>query len=474
MVQMNSTQPYRHTAAYGAIFLLFALLSTTIVLPTYAPVAYAQTASTTTSTPPQKTDAEIKQEQRAALEQQLAEVEKQIDENQKTIAQYQKSGNTLKSDISKLNTEIATLNLKVKGIGLALTKLNGEIDETQKNIKGTESKIDINKQALSSAIREIYETDNANLIAILLAHNTLSEYFGALNNVMLLREGIHTKLGEITNLRQSLIATKEELAAKKQDQENLRAAQLAQKKNREQTQAEKALILKETKGKEAEYQKLLKKTQETAAQIRSRIFELLGGGALTFEKAYTYAKLAEGASGVRAALILAILSRESLLGKNVGQCSYTTAMHPTRDIPYFLQLLAKLGIDPASDAAKVSCANAHGAYGGAMGPAQFIPSTWKLYEARISAITKDVPANPWNNSDAFVATGIYIGDLLNSKSCIDYGNQMPDNAQKLRERCAAAKYYAGNNWYTYRFWYGEPVVTKADSFEKDIAVLKGN
>lgn len=458
--------------ARTAVFVLLMIVSLVFSFPSIV-MAQADTA-TTTPAAPVKSDAEIKQEQRAELERQLAEVEKQIDDNQKTIAQYQKSGKTLTTEIKKLNTEITTLNLKVKGIGLALNKLNGEIAETQKSINNTETKIDINKQALSSAIREIYETDHTNFVVVLFAHKTLSEYFGAINDVMLLREGIHSKLSEITDLRQNLIATKEELSAKKEDQENLRAAQLAQKKSREQTQAEKALILKETKGKEAEYQKILKKTQETAAQIRSRIFELLGGGALTFEKAYNYAKLAEGASGVRAALILAILSRESLLGKNVGQCSYTTAMHPTRDIPYFLQLLAKLGIDPQSNAAKVSCANAHGAYGGAMGPAQFIPSTWKLYEARISSVTKNNPANPWNNSDAFVATGIYISDLVNSQTCIDYGKQMPNDSQKLRERCAAAKYYSGNNWYTYRFWYGEPVVTKADAFEKDIAVLKGN
>lgn len=462
----------RKILARNAVFLLLIVVSVVFSLPSIV-VAQADTA-TSTPAAPVKSDAELKQEQRAELERQLAEVEKQIDANQKTIAQYQKSGKTLTTEIKKLNTEITTLTLKVKGIGLALNKLNGEIAETQKSINNTETKIDINKQALSSAIREIYETDHTNFVVVLLAHKTLSEYFGAINDVMLLREGIHSKLAEITDLRQNLIATKEELSAKKQDQENLRAAQLAQKKSREQTQVEKALILKETKGKEAEYQKILKKTQETAAQIRSRIFELLGGGALTFEKAYNYAKLAEGASGVRAALILAILSRESLLGKNVGQCSYTTAMHPKRDIPYFLELLSKLGIDPQSNAAKVSCANAHGAYGGAMGPAQFIPSTWKLYEARISAVTKNTPANPWNNSDAFVATGIYISDLINSQTCVDYGRQMPNDSQKLRERCAAAKYYSGNNWYTYRFWYGEPVVTKADAFEKDIAVLKGN
>lgn len=443
------------------------LLLCTIIVNLGMPAARAQTNASSTDS------GASKQEQRADLEKQLADLEKKIEEDQKTIEQYQKQGKTLNGEIKTLNAQIDKLNLKVKGINLTLTKLNQEINETQISINRTENKIDTNKEALSSALKSMDETDRENMLVILLAHDTLSDFFGAVNNTMLLQDGIRGKLNEITNLRQTLIATKVELSDKKESQENLRALQLAQKKNQEAIQAQKARILKETRGKETEYQKILKKTQETAAQIRSRIFELLGGGELTFEKAYNYARIAEGASNVRASLILAILSRESLLGKNVGRCGYQTAMHPTRDIPYFLELLGKLGINPNGVEAKVSCANSHGAYGGAMGPAQFIPSTWKLYSARISAVTQHEPANPWNNSDAFVATGIYIRDLMDSKSCIDYGNQIPSNAQKLRERCAAAKYYAGGNWYTYRFWYGEPVVTKADAFEKDIAVLKG-
>lgn len=455
----------------SVLALLFCAMVTVAALSPLS--SYAQSASSTstaTSTP----SGPSKQEQRADLELQLADLEKQIDAHQKTIEKYQKTGKTLKGEIGTLNAQIEKLNLKVKGINLTLTKLNQEINETQLNINRTENKIETNKEALTSAIQSLDENDRENMIVILFAHNTLSDFFGTINNVMLLQDGIRGKLNEITSLRQDLIATKTELSDKKESQENLKALQLAQKKSQEATQAAKNKLLRDTKGKETVYQTLLKKTQETAAQIRSRIFELIGGGEMTFEKAYNYAKIAESATGVRASLILAILSRESLLGKNVGRCNYQTAMHPKRDIPYFLELLSKLGINPNSTEAKVSCANAHGAYGGAMGPAQFIPSTWKLYAARISAVTKNEPANPWNNSDAFVATGIYIRDLVTSKSCIDYGNQIPSQTQKLRERCAAAKYYAGGNWYTYRFWYGEPVVVKADAFEKDIAVLKGN
>ncbi|TSC52644.1 MAG: Uncharacterized protein LiPW41_14 [Parcubacteria group bacterium LiPW_41] len=411
-----------------------------------------------------------KQTERAELERQLAELEKEIEDNQKKISEYQKQGKSLSGEISTLNAKINKITLQIKGINLNIAKLGQEITETQKNINNTENKIDGNREALAKGIQMLHESDQERMFNILLSHEKLSDFFGNLNDIVLMQEGVKSKLEETKKLRQELLEQKQQLSDEKQDVENLKAIQLAQQKAAQSTKTQKNTLLKDTKGKESEYQKILKKTQESAAQIRSRIFELLGGGELTFEKAYNLAKIAEGASGVRASLILAILNRESLLGKNVGQCTYQKAMHPTRDIPYFLELTKRLGVDP--EKVKVSCANQHGAYGGAMGPAQFIPSTWKMYEAKISAVTKSSPPNPWNNSDAFTATGVYIADLMNTSACINYGNQIPAEKTKLRERCAAAMYYAGGRWYTYRFWYGEPVVTKADQYDKDIDAIK--
>ncbi len=281
-------------------------------------------------------------------------------------------------------------------------------------------------------------------------------------------------IDEIIRLRGMLLEQKTELALEKDDVESLKAYQESQKRNVAATQSEKNELLTVTKGKESEYQKIVEEKQATAAEIRKRIFRLLGGGELSFEEAYQYAKLAEAATGVRSALTLAILDRESLFGKNVGRCSYTTAMHPTRDMPYFLALLGRLGLDPNSEFVKVSCPIAqHGSYGGAMGPAQFIPSTWKLYESKIAAVTGNNPPNPWNNADAFAATAVYMKDLLDSSSCKSYAeaNKNVVSYQTLLERCAAAKYYSGSRWYTYRFWYGDPVVQKANEFEQDIKIL---
>ncbi len=422
---------------------------------------------------PQEED--ITAQERSELEQQLAELEQEIDKHQQTIEEYKKQGSTLKTEINVLNSRISKLNLQVRALNLSISKLNQNINETQRQINQTENAIDSHRDALAESLRTLYDTDRRGLAQILLANETLSDFFGSINDLALVQDNLRIALTEITRLRQDLLTQKEELALEKSDTENLRLIQNQQRQSVQSTQDDKEYLLQVTRGRESEYQKLLAKTQATAAQIRTRIFELLGGGELTFEKAYEYARLAESATGVRAALILAILHRESLLGKNVGRCSYETAMHPTRDIPYFLDLLGRLDIDPTSKFAKVSCANQHGSYGGAMGPAQFIPSTWKIYESKIAAVTGNNPPSPWNNSDAFTATAVYIEDLLDSSSCRSYAseNQHLVAYQTLLERCAAAKYYAGGNWYRYRFWYGDPVVTKANEFEGDIRVLQG-
>lgn len=399
-------------------------------------------------------------ERRTELEKQLADLENQIEEHQKTIETYQKQSKTLKNEINALNSKISKLNLQIKSINIQLTKLNQDINETQRKINFSENRISYYKDALTQSIRTLYEADSQTLIEILLANSRLSDFFANLNNMSLMQNNLRVALAEIVKLREELVAQKEELSLAKEDAENLKTIQQSQKKNIENIQAEKSNLLKITKGKETEYQKLLQKTRETAAQIRSRIFELLGGGELTFEKAYEYAKLAERATGVRAAMILAILSRESLLGKNTGRCSYETAMSP-KDKPIFLAILSKLNIDPNSTIAKVSCPNQDGYFGGAMGPAQFIPSTWILYEKDIEKITGNKPPNPWNNSDAFVATALYLKK---------FG---ADDQTASSERKSAAIYYCGaSRWQRYACSvYASRVIETANKFQKDIEIL---
>ena len=235
-----------------------------------------------------------------------------------------------------------------------------------------------------------------------------------------------------------------------------------------------------TKGKESEYQKLLANRQQQANAIRSRIFELIGvPEAPTFGEAVVIAEAVTRLTKVRAPFLLAVLTQESNIGKNVGQCYLkniqtgdgetingtfvSRVMKPTRDVQPFLEITRELGRDPFNTA--VSCPiPSIGGYGGAMGPAQFIPSTWVAYKAKIAQL-KGSAGDPWNINDAFLASAIYLADIGATRQTFEY------------EWCAAVSYFSGNcsirNQIRYEF-YGDNVMAITKRYEQDIAALKTN
>ncbi len=417
-------------------------------------------------------------EERKQLENQLAEYERQIDEQTAEIAKLQKEGKSLSVAMAKIEADKKKTELQIKALNLRLDELNRNIKTTTAEIKTSEEKLDLNRSALGRSLQSIYESNRAGYARMLLTSVTLSDIVGGVNDLIEVQDSLLVTIDRIDNIKRDLEERREALSLKRTDAAALKARQDAQREELQRAKNEKAQLLKATKGQESNYQKLLKETKQSAADIRQRIFKFLGGGELTFGEAYQYARLAEGATGVRAALLLSVLSRESGLGKNVGKCTAEKAMHPTRDLPIFNALLAELkaaGKAPP-EPVLVSCAiSSDGAYGGAMGPSQFIPSTWALYRDRVRVATGNNPPSPWNNGDAFMATAFYLQDAIASASCKKYAadnkNVLPE--QWLIERCGAAKYYAGGSWFAFRHAYGEPVVKLANKFEEDIKVLNG-
>lgn len=401
-------------------------------------------------------------EDRASLEAELKQLEAQITEYEGTISKYRSQGKSLKGEISILETKIKQINTQIKTINLSLQRLSGNISQTTNKIGQVEGGIELNQEALANLIKEIDAHDQKGLMEILLENPKLSDFFGNVNDLLATQESVGVALEKLTQLRGELITHRELLAMEKEDVEALKVYQVRQKQSVDSIRSEKDQLLKVTKGKESEYQKLLTQTQKSASEIRVRLYELLGGGQMTFGQAYELASIAERTTGIRAAFLLAVLDRESALGRNTGKCSYKTAMAPgppnssRDDVTPFLQITAELGLNP--DLTLVSCPNTDGAYGGAMGPAQFIPTTWITYRDKVAAITGNSPASPWRNVDAFVAAGLYLKSAGAGSSEVN----------------AAARYYCGSNWsrYVCTQVYGKAVADRAAQFEQDIQVLK--
>lgn len=396
-------------------------------------------------------------EERKSLESELEKIQSDIDVYEQNISDLQGQKKTLSQSIKIFDAEINKLNLQIKATDIQLNKLDKEIADLQTNIHFTEGDIGKLKVFLIGSLRQLYSDDQETTVELILKDEKLSDFFGNINSLTVLQTEMRDNLDQLVELKTNLMNQKDVLATERQDVLSLKAIQTNQQTQLNSKKKEKNDLLALTKGQESKYQDLLKKSKQSAAQIRSRIFELLGGGELRFEDAYKLAKFASDQTGVRAALILAVLDRESSLGQNIGKCNYKTAMNPSRDQQIFLDLTTKLGIDPNS--VSVSCANADGAYGGAMGPSQFIPSTWIKYSDRIAAITGNSIPSPWKNTDAFVATALYLKDVG------------ADKQTYVAERKAAAIYYAGSRWSRYLYSYGQWVVERANQFAEDIQAL---
>jgi len=391
------------------------------------------------------------------LEAKLKDIEQKIQDYDENIQTTRQEGQSLQRDISLLTTKLEKLNLQIQESNLQLSRISNRIRDTQSAIYESQIKMSQQKKLLANSLQTLYETDRISLLELLVSNSSVADFFADVNALYALQNRTRAELDQVQALKQVLETQEDELNNAKNDQAALLAAQTLQKNELASMKKMKDQLLALTKGKEALYQQLQSQAQKTAAEIRAQLYKLRGGGELSFEAAYNYAKFAANATGIRPALLLAVLSKESNLGANVGRCSWRTAMHPTRDQPAYIEITKELGIDP--DSMLVSCPiSQDGAYGGAMGISQFLPSTWMLYKDRIRQIVGHVPS-PWDPQDGFVATALYLADAGATAKTF------------AAERQAAAKYYAGSRWRYFVYSYGDHVMDIASNYQDEIDIL---
>ena len=390
---------------------------------------------------------------------------------EKDITKTEQEKKTLQNQIYILNNKITNLAYQIYQSNLVIKDLSLQIKDTENSIEKTSLKISQSCEKLIFILRTIYEEDQKSIVEIFLAEERLSDFFDNLVALEQLSAKNAELLENIKEMKSYLESQKQALDEEKQGLENLVIIQTLQKKENEGIKSEREYFLKLT---EAEYQKYLAEKKETETRvetIRSRIFELIGVPEdHTFGEAYEIAKFVSAQTGIRPALLLAVLTQESNIGKNVGECFLTNlktgegvriksgakqprTMNPGRDnISHFLAITKELGRDPYNT--PVSCPMSIG-WGGAMGPAQFIPSTWVLYRAKVSEVTGR-PADPWNIKDAFLAAGIYLKDLGGIQN-------------KFK---AVMRYFSGYTWSKWEEFYGRSVLNIAKNYEADIKELE--
>jgi murein DD-endopeptidase MepM/ murein hydrolase activator NlpD len=206
--------------------------------------------------------------------QEIEVIEKEIEKYQNEIDKILKEKRTLKNQISrlrkttgKLKAEINLTQQKINNSSFIIEKLGLEIQEKNKQINNK-------KDSLAEIIRELNEEESQSLLEILLAHNSLSDFFANIERMEYLQKDINYGLEELRSLKTEMEKHQLEKKREKNNLETLKI-RLDDKKNiAESNKRQKKNLLTKTKNKEENYRKILEEKLVKKQAFLDEIAEL--------------------------------------------------------------------------------------------------------------------------------------------------------------------------------------------------------
>jgi peptidoglycan hydrolase CwlO-like protein len=404
------------------------------------------------------------------------------DQNQSAIGQ---EINKLTGEIRKTTTEISKKNSLI-------TNIKNDITKREQSLSDLNDRLRKEKESLEKIIRKRYELGDATLFEVLLSNQNISDFYKDAPSFSYIQDSLSDSFQIIDQLRVDIHGQKAVLEKKEEEEGVAKYSLLVEQEKIEVQKKERDQALSVSQQKEASLAELKKLREEESSKIRNKLFELrdLAGGGISFGDAYRFAKEAGDETGIRPAFILAILEQESNLGKNVGTCNRNTSeriwtqimpgpLHRSNyeangnscngaaspcswrdDQTIFTGLMAKLGRPLIGT--PLSCPIGGVGWGGAMGPSQFIPATWKSYENRIAAAVGVTTADPWNARHAIHATALYLSSLGATSQTF------------AAERDAACRYYSGRGCSdpnVRNAFYGDGVMNRTIRIQSNIDLI---
>lgn len=415
-------------------------------------IVHAQdTSPSPTPTPNAVTELAKTQEEIAAKEAEIANIDNEIKELSGKRDQTASEAAIIAGRVRQLEQQLEKAQLELKQTRLHITKVQSEAASTEEQVEVLQDNIHSGREQLRSLVRALYQQESDSFIRMFFDSRSLSEVLTVRAVYEELQQRTMTVIQEMRQQEEELNKQSEALEQQEQDLgqlANLLAAQQAEVADKEAEQAEFLVAKKEE---QAVYERKIKEAQEARKEIEQHVFTLKDAGVeVTLDNAFDMARHASKLTGVPASLLLGVLKVESNLGNNIGSGVYPDDMHPgSREA--FVRITDRLGLD--RNTAQISARpRSMKGWGGAMGPAQIMPATWESIEPRLEQLMGKKPVNPYELTDAFVATAIFLADR---------GAARPET---IRE--AVGRYIAGPNWQYYD-WYIDRVLAVAGEYAKE-------
>ena len=377
----------------------------------------------------------------------------QINQYQDQIDAKSQQAESLGNEVAVLDADINKIELQIQETNLVIGQLNDEVDAKQVEIDNMEERIKAKQEILAKFLQELYERGDTSTAELVFGNKNFSDYFFQSDSLVSFEDQTKDIFDQLVSLEQDLKNQRNDLLDKKSEQESYRYIQVDQEKSLEGEKQMKDALIATTKNEKDALQQETDKLQAELNAIQSL------GEPIAMDEAIKAAQYASKLTNVAPEFLLGVLRVESGLGTNVGGGRYKTDMDPNQ-WDTFRSICKELGADPDKvPVSRRACYNSSakngcGGWGGAMGPAQFMPSTWMGYKSKVEKITGSPPANPWDIKDSLVAMGLKLAAV----------DGVTSGDRKAWAK-AAGMYLAGGNWENFP-WYSDRVLFYADGFKK--------
>jgi putative PIN family toxin of toxin-antitoxin system len=381
-------------------------------------------------------EAEDLQSEITALDQKITELRSQRD--------------TTAAEQDLINAQIKRLEKTLEQTQASLGSTKQELQTTTKEAQATtatlgdlEQKIATAKDNLRQLVRALYQQEQESLLKAFIRNWSLSEVMSEHTAYQILQARTAALIHDLRLQEEELARKEQELKEQQSDLLQLQRLQTAQTATLASQRQEQSAFLQKKQVEQATYEHLLAEAKQAREEIAQQVFSLQSSGQkveVKLNDAVSVARYVSEKTGVRPALLLAVLKVESNLGKSVGTGSFPGDMHPLSIEP-FKRLTAKLGLDPYATPISLG--------GGAIGPGQFLPQTWETLEGRVASLLGQSLANPFELTDAMLGTGLYLADRGAGNPASEY---------------EAVGRYISPNWQKFT-WYIDRVLAVAKEYE---------
>lgn len=203
---------------------------------------------------------------------QIEQLEKEIQEQERQILEVGKEKQTLQSRVNELDLSERKIGKDIQLTENRISSTNNTIEKINLEIEDKEEKIEQNKEALESVLRQVDVNTNFSMIEMVLASNTLSEFWEETNTLDQFERGIQVSVAQLEELKEELGAKEEESLVERSRLSQQKKQLADQKEVVAYNKQEKVNVLVATKNKESEYKKILDQKIQQKEDFEREIF----------------------------------------------------------------------------------------------------------------------------------------------------------------------------------------------------------